>query len=50
MSDYDLYCWSVLFRGQFVQAVVTCAGKTWTESDDGATMTMGKGGHQLHDH
>lgn len=36
MSDYQLYYWSVPFRGQFVRAVLTCAGKTWTEVDDGS--------------
>jgi glutathione S-transferase len=34
MSDYDLYYWSVPFRGQFVRAVIAFAGKTWTEADD----------------
>jgi len=34
MSDYDLYYWSVPFRGQFVRAVLAFAGKTWTEADD----------------
>jgi glutathione S-transferase len=36
MSDYDLYYWSVPFRGQFVRAVLAAAGKTWTEKGDGA--------------
>src|SRR6202021_3300716 len=34
MSDYDLYYWSVPFRGQFVRAVLAFAGKTWSEADD----------------
>lgn len=34
MSDYDLYYWSVPFRGQFVRAVLAYAGKTWTEGGD----------------
>ena len=34
MSDYDLYYWSVPFRGQFVRAVLAYAGKTWTEEGD----------------
>lgn len=34
MSDYDLYYWSVPFRGQFVRAVLAHAGKTWTEGGD----------------
>jgi glutathione S-transferase len=36
MSDYDLYYWSVPFRGQFVRAVLAFAGKTWTEKGDAA--------------
>jgi glutathione S-transferase len=36
MSDYDLYYWSVPFRGQFVRAVLAHAGKTWTERGDSA--------------
>jgi glutathione S-transferase len=36
MSDYDLYYWSVPFRGQFVRAVLAFAGKTWTEAGDEA--------------
>jgi glutathione S-transferase len=36
MSDYDLYYWSVPFRGQFVRAVLAYAGKTWTEGGDDA--------------
>src|SRR5215472_4860198 len=31
MSDYELYYWSVPFRGQFVRAVLAFAGKSWTE-------------------
>jgi glutathione S-transferase len=34
MSDYDLYYWSVPFRGQFVRAVLAHAGKAWTEAGD----------------
>lgn len=34
MADYDLYYWSVPFRGQFVRAVLAFAGKTWNEADD----------------
>ncbi|SHO61155.1 glutathione S-transferase [Pseudoxanthobacter soli DSM 19599] len=34
MADYDLYYWSVPFRGQFVRAVLAFAGKTWTEAGD----------------
>jgi glutathione S-transferase len=40
MSDYDLYYWSVPFRGQFVRAVLAYAGKGWTEKGDGAITTL----------
>ena len=36
MSDYDLYYWSVPFRGQFVRAVLAYAGQSWTEVGDAA--------------
>lgn len=36
MSDYDLYYWSVPFRGQFVRAILAYAGKSWTERGDAA--------------
>jgi glutathione S-transferase len=36
MSDYDLYYWSIPFRGQFVRAVLAFAGKSWTERGDAA--------------
>lgn len=36
MTDYELYYWSVPFRGQFVRAVLAYAGKTWTEGGDDA--------------
>jgi glutathione S-transferase len=36
MSDYELYYWSVPFRGQFVRAVLAYAGKSWTEAGDAA--------------
>lgn len=36
MSDYELYYWSMPFRGQFVRAVLAHAGKTWSEVDDDA--------------
>lgn len=42
MPDYDLYYWSVPFRGQFVRAVLAYAGKTWTEGgDDAIAQLMG---------
>lgn len=36
MPDYELYYWSVPFRGQFVRAVLAYAGKDWTEGGDSA--------------
>jgi glutathione S-transferase len=36
MSDYELFYWSVPFRGQFVRAVLAHAGKSWTEGGDAA--------------
>ncbi|TCI00029.1 glutathione S-transferase [Roseococcus sp. SYP-B2431] len=36
MPDYDLYYWSLPFRGQFVRAVLACTGKSWTEGGDAA--------------
>ncbi len=36
MPDYDLYYWSVPFRGQFVRAVLAYAGRSWTERGDAA--------------
>jgi glutathione S-transferase len=43
MSDYDLYYWSVPFRGQFVRAVMAFAGKTWTEGGDAAISKLMNG-------
>jgi glutathione S-transferase len=40
MSDYDLYYWSVPFRGQFVRAVLAFAGKSWTEAGDAAIQKL----------
>lgn len=34
MSDYELYYWSVPFRGQFVRAILAYAGKEWREAGD----------------
>ena len=34
MSDYELYYWSVPFRGQFVRTVLAHAGKSWSEAGD----------------
>lgn len=43
MSDYDLYYWSVPFRGQFVRAILAYAGKTWTEGGDDAISDLMEG-------
>jgi glutathione S-transferase len=43
MSDYDLYYWSVPFRGQFVRAGLACAGETWTEAGDAAITKLMRG-------
>lgn len=40
MSDYELYYWSVPFRGQFVRAVLAFAGKSWTEAGDEAIQEL----------
>ncbi len=40
MSDYELFYWSVPFRGQFVRAVLAYAGKAWTEGGDAAISTL----------
>jgi glutathione S-transferase len=40
MSDYELYYWSVPFRGQFVRAVLAFAGKTWEEAGDAAISNL----------
>jgi glutathione S-transferase len=36
MPDYELFYWSVPFRGQFVRAVLAHAGQTWSEGGDEA--------------
>ena len=36
MPDYELYYWSVPFRGQFVRAVLAYAGREWSEPGDEA--------------
>lgn len=43
MSDYDLYYWSIPFRGQFVRAVLAFAGKTWTEKGDATISKLMEG-------
>jgi glutathione S-transferase len=40
MPDYELYYWSVPFRGQFVRAVLAHAGKDWTEAGDDAIVKL----------
>jgi glutathione S-transferase len=43
MSDYELYYWSVPFRGQFVRAVLAYTGKTWDEAGDDAISKLMEG-------
>src|ERR1700742_248934 len=43
MPDYELYYWSVPFRGQFVRAVLAHAGKTWAEAGDDAIAKLMEG-------
>ncbi|HTK35303.1 MAG TPA: glutathione S-transferase [Caulobacteraceae bacterium] len=43
MSDYELYYWSVPFRGQFVRAVLAYGGKAWTEAGDEAISKLMEG-------
>ncbi len=43
MSDYELYYWSVPFRGQFVRAVLAHAGTAWTEGGDAAILGLMSG-------
>jgi glutathione S-transferase len=40
MPDYELYYWSVPFRGQFVRAVLAYAGKSWSEGGDDAIVRL----------
>ena len=43
MTNYNLYYWSVPFRGQFVRAVLAYAGETWTEVGDDAISKLMEG-------
>jgi len=43
MPDFELYYWSVPFRGQFVRAVLAFAGKTWREAGDAAISELMEG-------
>ncbi|HWD26072.1 MAG TPA: glutathione S-transferase [Rhizomicrobium sp.] len=43
MPNYDLYYWSVPFRGQFVRAVLAYAGQDWTEGGDDKIAKLMKG-------
>ena len=43
MSNYDLYYWSVPFRGEFVRAVLAHAGQSWTEAGDDAIAKLMEG-------
>jgi glutathione S-transferase len=40
MADYELYYWSVPFRGQFVRAVLAHAGASWAEGGDAEISKM----------
>lgn len=40
MADYELYYWSVPFRGQFVRAVLAHAGRSWNEAGDSAIVDL----------
>jgi glutathione S-transferase len=40
MSDYHLAYWPIMFRGQFVRAVLAHAGATWDERDPDAVADM----------
>ena len=35
-SAYDFYYWPLPFRGQFIRALLACAGQTWQEHDQAA--------------
>jgi len=43
MPDYELYYWSVPFRGQFVRAVLAYAGMAWSEAGDEAIVKLMEG-------
>ena len=43
MAEYELYYWSVPFRGQFVRAVLAHAGKEWREAGDDAIVKAMEG-------
>ena len=43
MADYELYYWSVPFRGQFVRAILAHAGQSWTEGGDEAIAELKEG-------
>jgi len=43
MYDYELFYWSVPFRGQFVRAILAYAGKSWSEAGDDAIAKLMSG-------
>ena len=43
MADYELYYWSIPFRGQFVRAVLAFAGESWDEAGDDAISALMRG-------
>lgn len=40
MAEYDLYYWPVPFRGQFIRAILSFAGKDWREHDADEIVTL----------
>jgi glutathione S-transferase len=40
MAEYDLYYWPVPFRGQFIRAILSFAGKDWREHDAEEIVTL----------
>lgn len=43
MADFELYYWSIPFRGQFVRALLAFAGAGWTEAGDAAIARLMSG-------
>lgn len=43
ISDYELYYWSMPFRGQLVRAVPSYAGNSWAEMGDAASSDLMEG-------
>jgi glutathione S-transferase len=43
MANYELYYWSVPFRGQFIRAILAWSGQAWTEGGDEAIAKLMEG-------